>query len=117
VQHLLDRPVWNALGTDWAHLAEGDDQARRLDREHGVFGAAADRSAAKQTALAALVPGGGELWLIEREVWPTPPGTRKARSAEIVQMVAEALAPGHGPDFAFVELSDNDARRCTISRY
>lgn len=107
--HPLDRPVWTARATGWAKLAEGDDRARRLDRDHGVFGAAADRSKVSQAALGALVPEQGELWLIEREAWPPPPGTRCAHTAEVVQMVAEPITPGPPPGFAFVELGEDDA--------
>jgi len=107
--HPLDRPVWTALATGWAQLAEGDDRARRLNRDHGVFGAAADRSAPSQAALGALVPAQGELWLIEREPWPPPPGTRCTHTAAVVQIVAEAITPGPPPGLAFVELGEDDA--------
>lgn len=42
--------------------------------DYGPFGAASDTGAAAQAALAALVPEGGELWLVEGEAWPLPPG-------------------------------------------
>jgi predicted GNAT family acetyltransferase len=107
--HPLDRPVWTALATGWAQLAEGDDHARRLDRDYGVFGAAADRSAVSQTALGLLVPEHSELWLIEPEAWPPPPGTRCAHAAAIVQLVAEKITPGPAPGFGFGELNADDA--------
>ena len=107
--HPLDRPVWNALTSHWAAVAEGDAQAWRLDRDYGVFGAAADRSAESQAALAALVPEGGELWLVEKEDWPAPPGTRILRHAACVQMTGDALAPAGPPDFEIVDLAEADA--------
>lgn len=105
----LDRPVWNALTTRWAAIAEGDPRAWRIDRDYGVFGAGADRSPESLAALAALVPEQGELWMVEREDWPAPPGTRFARQAECVQMICERLAPGKGPAFEIVELGEDDA--------
>jgi predicted GNAT family acetyltransferase len=105
----LDRPVWSALTTRWARIAEGDARARRVDRDYGVFGAAADRSAENLAALAALVPEQGEIWLVEREDWPAPPGTRFARRAECVQMICDGLSPGKAPEFEIVELGEHDA--------
>lgn len=105
----LDRPAWSALTTHWAPIAEGDARAWRIDRDYGVFGAAADRSPRSLEALAALVPEQGELWMVEREDWPAPPGTRFLRQAECVQMVCERLAPGKAPAFEIVELGEDDA--------
>lgn len=106
----LDRPVWSALTTRWAAIAEGDASAWRIDRDYGVFGAAADRSPESLAALAALVPDRGELWLVEREDWPAPPGTRFVRQAECVQMICETLPPVKPPAFEIVELGEDDAR-------
>ena len=105
----LDRPVWNALTTRWAAIAEGDPRAWRIDRDYGVFGAAADRSPESLAALAALVPEQGELWMVEREDWPAPPGMRFARQAECVQMICERLTPAKGPAFEIVDLGEDDA--------
>ena len=105
----LDRPIWSALTTGWASKAEGNARAWRLDRDYGVFAAAADRSAASMAALAALVPAGGELWLVEGEEWPAPPGTRWLRTAICVQMVADTITPGADPGFAIEPLDESDA--------
>ncbi|HEX7850882.1 MAG TPA: GNAT family N-acetyltransferase [Sphingomonas sp.] len=105
----LDRPVWSALTTHWALIAEGDTRAWRIDRDYGLFGAAANRSPESQAALAALVPEQGELWVVEREDWPAPPGTRFVRQAECVQMVCQRLTPGKAPAFEIVELGEGDA--------
>lgn len=108
--HPLDRPVWNALTSRWAPIAEGDARAWRLGRDYGLFGAAADRSAESLAALAALVPEDGELWLVERrDDWPAPPGTACIRKAAIVQMVWETLTPAEGGAPAFVDLTEDDA--------
>lgn len=107
--HALDRPVGGALATGWAALAEGDGRAKRLDRGHGVFGAAADRSADGIAALGALVPRDGELWLVERDAWPAPPEARVDREARLVQMICEAPVPASTPDVAIVDLIETDA--------
>lgn len=114
MSHPLDRPVWNALNSGWAHLAEGDNRAWRLERGHGVFGAAVDRSAESIAALGALVPEEGELWMVERDVWPAPPGTRIARVANLVQMVCEAPVEAPSPTFEIVDLVDADAAEMLV---
>ena len=91
--HPLDRPVWGMLTGRQAHLAEGDARALRLDRGYGVFGVAADTGAEAQAALAALVPDDGELWIVEGERWPVPPGTREVKRAVLAQMVADGPPP------------------------
>ncbi len=109
----LDRPVWNMLTGRQAHLASGDARALRIDADYGPFGAALDTSAAALAALAALaavVPGDGELWIVEGEAWPLPPGVREVRRAVLAQMVAEGAPPptrDGGP--VIVALGDGDA--------
>jgi predicted GNAT family acetyltransferase len=105
----LDRPAWSALMTRWAGIAEGDTRAWRVNRDYGVFGAAADRSPESLHALATLVPEQGELWMVEREAWPAPPGTRFARQAECVQMICDELTAGRALGFEIVELGEGDA--------
>ncbi|QDZ07678.1 GNAT family N-acetyltransferase [Sphingomonas panacisoli] len=109
MSHPLDRPVWGALNSGWAHVAEGDERALRVDRDHGVFGAAVDGSEASLETLASLVPDNGELWLIEPESWPAPPGTRVVRTAELVQMTCDTPSSAADSPFEIVDLTDADA--------
>lgn len=112
--HPLDRPVWSMLTGRQAHLAEGDGQAVRIDRGYGVFGVAADRGAEAQAALAALVPDDGELWIVEDEPWPVPPGTRAVKRAVLAQMVAEGAPPlPREGEPAILLLGDDDAPEMT----
>ena len=103
--HLLDRPVWNALTSGWAALAEGGGEALRLRPDHGPFGAAAGLPDERLTA---LIPQNGELWLVEREPPPAPRGARVLRRAELSQMVAERVRP-KPLSVAAVPLGDADA--------
>lgn len=107
--HPLDRPVWSMLTGRQAHLAEGDARALRIDRGYGVFGVAVDTGAAAQEALAALIPPGEDLWIVEGDPWPLPPGTREVKRAALTQMVAEEPppAPREGEP-AIVALGDAD---------
>ena len=79
--HPLDRPILSILTGRQAHLAQGDARAVRIDGDYGPFGAAADTGAEAQAALAALVAEHGELWLVEGEAWPLPPGTSEMKRA------------------------------------
>jgi len=108
--HPLDRPVWNMLTGRQAHLATGDARALRIDRGYGVFGVAADTGAEAQTALAALIPAGEALWIVEGERWPLPAGTREVKRAVLTQMVAEGAPPPARPgEPDIVALGEDDA--------
>lgn len=112
--HPLDRPVWSMLTGRQAHLAEGDVRAVRIDRDYGVFGAASDTGAEALAALGALVPDDGELWIVEDEAWPEPPGTREVKRAILVQMVAEGAPPvPREGEAAIIALGDDDAPEMT----
>lgn len=107
--HLLDRPVWNALATGWSTLAQGDVRARRIDPLHGPFGAATDDGATAQAALGALAPQDGELWIVERAPIAPPPATRLLRTAMLAQMIADRPVAGIAPAFAVTALTEADA--------
>lgn len=106
----LARPIWSSLTNGWRDYAEGDALAMRLRRDLGVFGAAADRSAVSLAALAKLTPEKGELWTVEAENWPVPPGLRVEREAACVQMIAETpILPDPNLRYEIMELGDTDA--------
>ena len=110
MSHPLDRPVWNALRSGWAHLAEGHARALRLDRDHGLFGAPADASDESMRALAALVPTDGQLWVVDGQPWTPPPGTRLAMPHDaVVQMVLEAPLTESAPSFDVLSLTEDDS--------
>lgn len=104
--HLLDRPVWSALASGWAAIAEGSAAALRLRREYGPFGASADPADADP--LGPLLPDVGELWLVERGEAAIPAGANVARHGVLHQMVMDRFAPKSRPIEA-IELGDDDA--------
>lgn len=106
--HPLDRPVWHALSSRQAHIAEGDEHARRFAPDFGPFAAARDDSAESLKALAALVPAEGGTLLIQAGNAPLPPGTKATITAQGVQMVAKALAPRPAMD-GIERLTEADA--------
>lgn len=111
--HPLDRPVWNCLTGPQAALARGSELAWRIDPGYGPFAAARDQSDAALAALAALCEPDGELWLVEPEAWPAPPGLRVARTAPLLQMLAEAPRPLQPGDECCEPLGEGDAAQMT----
>ena len=106
--HPLDRPIWSALTTRQANIAERVGDAVRLQPGYGVFAAAADASERSRIALNYLDVGPEGLWCVEREPVEPPPGMLVLHhSAPCVQMVADhVVAPK--PDFEVVRLGEED---------
>jgi predicted GNAT family acetyltransferase len=106
--HPLDRPVWNALTSGWAQFALGGPKAIQLAPDYGPFAATADRSTESLAALSQCVPGEHDLWIVETDDFPAPPGMTVAMRAAIAQMVAEDVSTTP-PDFDVVTLDESDA--------
>ena len=91
-EHILDRPVWNALHTGWANVAQASGQAGevvRLNPDFGPFAAMADSTRDTATILENFIPEGGEFWLVESQsALANPAGLAPVRQAELVQMLA-----------------------------
>jgi len=109
VTHPLDRPIWSALTTRQADIAERVSGAVRLRPEYGVFAAAADATEPSRIALNYLDIGPEGLWCLERDPVEPPPGLLITHhSAPCVQMVADhVIAPK--PDFQVLRLGEKDA--------
>lgn len=108
MNHPLDRPIWSALTTRQASIAERVGDAVRLKPDYGVFAAAADASDDARAALLDLpyVPEG--LWCLEKDPVAPPPGLVVHHGAACVQMIADhVVAPQ--PPFEVVKLTDADA--------
>ena len=106
--HPLDRPVWNTLTGRWAPLALRAGCALRLDPQYGPFVATPDLGPASLRDLTAFDVGEAGMDLVESEAVEAPPGLAIAVQARLVQMTAEAVAPG-GRDLQFVPLGEADA--------
>lgn len=108
MDHILDRPVWSALITKQAHLAEGGALAMRFPPAVVPFAAARDTSHEAVTALAALAAPGDTLALPEVEPAIVPPGFTTLVAAPLVQMVL-VREPPEMPDPRIVPLTKADA--------
>lgn len=91
--HILDRPIWSALTTRHAALAEGTALAKRYRPGTIPFAATRDQGAESQAALAAL-PGPGEtILLAEVEPVAVPDGLTVIETERVVQMVLTKTPP------------------------
>jgi hypothetical protein len=70
--HPLDAPVWQALTTRQATLARGDEKARRIDPDHGLFAAvaAAIHAAGDTPLLSSYADNDGAIALYRRLGFP-----------------------------------------------
>jgi ribosomal protein S18 acetylase RimI-like enzyme len=106
--HPLDQLIWTALTTRQAALSEGNALARRLHVDIGPFAAALDKSDTAVAALAALIPPGGDISLLEPSPPQAPADVEVAFSAPGLQMLAHAFTAG-GREFPIEPLGEQDA--------
>jgi ribosomal protein S18 acetylase RimI-like enzyme len=90
--HPLDNPIWRALTTRHAHLAEGGALARRYPADISPLAGLPAPEAANLAALHALCEVGDELGVFEAEVPALPAAWEVLRETRITQMVRPARA-------------------------
>ena len=109
MSHILDRPVWSALTTRHAALAEGGDLARRYDPSIVPFAAARDDSGEESLrALGALAGPGENLLLLQADEIALPRGFAPITTARGVQMILKRPPPKVS-DTRIERLRDADA--------
>jgi GNAT superfamily N-acetyltransferase len=106
--HILDRPVWSALATRHAALAEGGALARRYQPSIVPFAAARDGSPEALAALAALAAPGESLLLLQADAIHVPPGLIATTEAPGVQMLLRR-PPAKIADERIERLTEADA--------
>ncbi|MBX5166501.1 MULTISPECIES: GNAT family N-acetyltransferase [unclassified Rhizobium] len=87
--HILDRPIWTALKTAHAGLAEGNENARRYPPSIVSFAASADDRPESLDALENLPSQEESMILVEAGPIAIPAGLAIATEAPLVQMIAE----------------------------
>lgn len=87
--HLLDRPIWSALGTRHAMLAEGGSLAKRYPASIAPFAATGDDSADSLQALAGLAATAESVLLLMADPIAVPRGFTTITAAPAVQMIAD----------------------------
>lgn len=89
MKHLLDRPIWSALATRHAALAEGGSLARRYMPSVAAFAATENDGEASLQALADLALPAENLLLLMSDPIIAPTGFVTAVAASAVQMIAD----------------------------
>jgi ribosomal protein S18 acetylase RimI-like enzyme len=103
---LLDNPIWYALSTEQAYLAQGNRLARRFPRDVAPFGAMPDQSATSYQALAKILAG--DVAALFLDAPPAPPaGWQMVLRGDMYQMIFDAPPPVE-PNQAFRKLTEAD---------
>ena len=103
---LLDNPVWSALTTDQANLAQGGPLAKRFPRDVAPFAAMPDQSRAAYRELEETLAG--EVAALALDTPPILPANwSMVLSGEMYQMVFEAQPPAQ-PNMSLRKLSIAD---------
>ncbi|AJD42026.1 GNAT family N-acetyltransferase [Rhizobium sp. SEMIA 4085] len=89
MRHILDRPIWSALDTAHASLAEGNERARRYPPSIVPFAASADETPESLEALENLAEADETMLLVEAGPIAIPRGLAAVSEALAVQMIAE----------------------------
>ena len=87
--HPLDRPVWTALNTRHAALAQGNELAKRYPAAVSPFAATGDDEEESLLALAGLASSGEKMLLVMANEITLPPGFATEKTADAVQMIAD----------------------------
>jgi ribosomal protein S18 acetylase RimI-like enzyme len=93
MSHILDRPVWNALNTRHAALAQGGDLAKRYQPSIHPFAASRGETPESLRALAEIASPGETLIFLQADEFVLPPGFTATATALGVQMIAERHMP------------------------
>ncbi len=102
------------LGGEQAELSVRRGFAVRIDPRYGPFGATCDKSDSAQSDLAKIVlTSPHDIWVVEPEEWPAPPGIKIVRTAPLVQMIAEGEGNAYAPDPDIIPLTDADVPEMT----
>jgi predicted GNAT family acetyltransferase len=89
MMHLLDRPIWSALGTRHASLAEGGTLARRYPASIAPFAATESEDKESLQALSELASTGETLLLLMADPIVAPSDFVTTTAASAVQMIGD----------------------------
>lgn len=109
--HALDNPIWKALTTSQAHLAQSAGQVRKFPPEITPLGGFPEPSAEAYCSLAKLLDKQPAVGLFFDSPPAIPSGWTTLQGGPLLQMIAEDGADGTGPVRpvpGFVELNAAD---------
>lgn len=84
---ILDNPVWNALHTTNQQLATGNEQAKYIKRDVGLFAGLRSNSVEELVSLKTLLPAGGAVILFVPNEITIPPTWKIKLKRDILQMI------------------------------
>jgi hypothetical protein len=90
IGHPLDNPIWHALTSTHAHLAEGDALARRYPLHLAPFAAVREQTHEGFAALARALHPEGMAALFITPLEPALPGWTHLRTFEVMQMMRKS---------------------------
>lgn len=105
--HPLDKPIWTALETRQTQFALGNDLARRFPADVSPFVAGLDTSAETASAMAALIPEGDDVSLLQVDPPKTPVGVVSEEKVCLQMVWAQFSAGTHA--LAIQPLGEADA--------
>lgn len=108
MQHVLDRPIWSALATRHAGLAEGGRLARRYPASIAPFAATGEDGAGSLAALTGLAAPGERMLIVMADRITVPEGLVTLSEAPVVQMIADE-PPQRVADERIEPLTEADA--------
>jgi predicted GNAT family acetyltransferase len=87
MHHILDNPIWNALVTGNKKFSNGNEQAKYINRDVGIFAGLKTNNESDLNELHALVPEKSLVVLFTPGEIPIPTGWTIQLKKEILQMV------------------------------
>lgn len=106
MDHILDNPIWHALNTGNSQFAFGNDQAKCIDREIGVFAGLKHNSQQDFEALRNLTPAGNIVVLFTPGKITIPDTWQVELEKEILQMVQTKPQPVSSTNCNIVALQE-----------
>jgi ribosomal protein S18 acetylase RimI-like enzyme len=110
--HMLDNPIWNALGSCQAHFAESHGSLRRFPAEVTPLGGWPEANEEGFESLRGLLKRGGGIGIFLPGHIDAPAGLEIMHESPLVQMILEDGAPlmaaGAAREHEFVELGSAD---------
>jgi hypothetical protein len=113
--HPLDNPIWKALTTRHAHLAEGGTLARKYPADISPLAGLPARRPANIAALNDIVAIGDELGVFEAEVPALPATWQALRETRITQMLRPVAARPPEAELEYRPLGAPTSRTCWSS--
>lgn len=108
-EHILDRPIWNALNTKHSGYALGGGNARRFEPDICPLGGVGDESEQSLQELSELVLKYGRLVIAQAAELKLPDGLKIVSQTTCEQMVLDNPNLDHEHDYKIERLNADDA--------